>query len=131
DVGTGSGILAIAAAKLGAADVVAVDYDSVAIAAARRNFERNAVAVRTAVAGAAAVRRRHRLIVANLYSAELGELFGEFARLALAGAWLVVAGFLDHDGEAVAAAAARAGFAEPAARSIDGWTTLVLRMAAR
>lgn len=44
DLGTGSGILAIAAAKLGAARVVAVDIDPLAVAVARRNAAHNAVA---------------------------------------------------------------------------------------
>lgn len=43
DVGTGSGVLAIAAARLGAVDVVAVDYDSHAIDSARENVTRNSV----------------------------------------------------------------------------------------
>src|SRR5581483_4836548 len=44
DQGTGSGILAIAAARLGAARVVAVDNSEVAVAAARENVARNGVA---------------------------------------------------------------------------------------
>jgi ribosomal protein L11 methyltransferase len=43
DVGTGSGILAIAAARLGAAEVVATDIDAAALEAARANAERNGV----------------------------------------------------------------------------------------
>lgn len=49
DVGTGSGILAIAAALLGAAGVYACDVDPVAVRAARENVERNGVADRVRV----------------------------------------------------------------------------------
>lgn len=40
DVGTGSGILAIAASKLGAKDIQAADYDNVAVDVARENIEK-------------------------------------------------------------------------------------------
>ncbi len=53
DVGTGTGILAIAAAKLGIRDVLAVDTDPQAIAAARGNVRRNAVGGRVRLATAA------------------------------------------------------------------------------
>ncbi len=49
DLGTGSGVLAIAAAKLGATKVDTVDVESVAVAATRENAERNGVADRIAV----------------------------------------------------------------------------------
>jgi len=49
DVGTGSGILALAAAKLGAAKVVALDVDPVAVAAARKNVALNGLADRVEV----------------------------------------------------------------------------------
>jgi len=49
DVGTGSGILAVAAAKLGAASVLAVDADPVAVPVAQENTERNGVADRVTV----------------------------------------------------------------------------------
>lgn len=53
DVGTGSGVLAIAAARLGAERVVAVDVDPVAVAAARDNVAANGVGDRVTVAEAA------------------------------------------------------------------------------
>jgi ribosomal protein L11 methyltransferase len=49
DVGTGSGILSIAAAKLGAGSVLALDADAVAVRTARENVERNDVADRVSV----------------------------------------------------------------------------------
>ncbi|WP_425553889.1 class I SAM-dependent methyltransferase [Dactylosporangium salmoneum] len=48
DLGAGSGLVAIAAAKAGAARVTAVDTDPRALAAARRNAERNGVTIETA-----------------------------------------------------------------------------------
>jgi ribosomal protein L11 methyltransferase len=49
DVGTGSGILAIAAAKLGARSILAIDTDPVAIAVAHQNVEDNSVSQQVAV----------------------------------------------------------------------------------
>ncbi len=60
DYGCGSGVLAIAALKLGAARVIGVDNDPQALAASRDNAERNGVADRLAVAHAGRVRRRRR-----------------------------------------------------------------------
>jgi len=69
DVGTGSGILAIAAARLGAGRVLAVDEDLVAVAVARENVRRNGVASRVRVARGDGLRRtasRADVIVANI-----------------------------------------------------------------
>ena len=69
DVGTGSGILAIAAARLGAGRVVAVDEDPVAVGVARENVRRNGVASRVRVIrgdGLRRVARRADVIVANI-----------------------------------------------------------------
>ncbi len=69
DVGTGSGILAIAAAKLGAASVLAVDADPVAVDVARQNVAYNKVADRVQVHAGdllTGVTSQANLIVANL-----------------------------------------------------------------
>lgn len=129
DVGTGSGILAIAAARLGASEVVAIDLDPVAIAAARRNVEANDVAdvVTLQVGSLESVSGRFEWILANLYSGLLRALMDGFASRARPRGWLVVAGLLDGDCDAVEAAAMAAGWRARARRSIDGWTTLVFR----
>ncbi|MBI2962746.1 MAG: 50S ribosomal protein L11 methyltransferase [Deltaproteobacteria bacterium] len=129
DVGTGSGILAIAAARLGAGAVTAIDLDPVAIEAARRNVARNGLAdvVTLRVGSLEAVNGRFEWIVANLYSGLLRASMGGFAERAAARGWLVAAGLLDADRDAVVAAAGTSGWREHARRSIDGWTTLAFR----
>jgi ribosomal protein L11 methyltransferase len=131
DVGTGSAILAIAAARLGAERVLAVDIDPIAIEAARKNVERNRVGaiVCLDVGSLDRVGGRFALILANLYSGMLRGMFAAFAERAEPHAVLVVAGFLDADREAVSASARDGGWVEAGARSIDGWTTLTLRRA--
>jgi ribosomal protein L11 methyltransferase len=127
DVGTGSGILAIACARLGAREVVAVDVDTAAVDAARENARRNRVehVVALRLGSLEAVRGRFPLIVANLYSGLLRRMFPALAERAAPRGTLVVAGFLDADAAAVAEAAH--GWCEVARRSLDGWTTLMLR----
>lgn len=74
DVGTGSGILAIAAAKRGASPVVAVDVDPIAVEAARDNTQRNGVVVPVAQASAADVPGRFDVVIANIVSPVLQQI---------------------------------------------------------
>jgi ribosomal protein L11 methyltransferase len=129
DVGTGSGILAIAAAKLGARRIVALDTDVVAVEAAGKNVARNGLdAVIDLREGAVdTIAGKFPLILANLYSGILRELSVTFAALATPRAWLIAGGLLDGDRSAVVASARNSGWQEEAARSIEGWTTLTLR----
>jgi ribosomal protein L11 methyltransferase len=124
DVGTGSGILAIASARLGAREVLAVDVDVAAVDAARENVRRNSVeaVVRVRLGSLESVDRRFAWIVANLYSGLLRGMFAGFFERAESGGRLVVAGLLDADAPAVVDAAR--GWREIGRRSIDGWTTL-------
>ena len=96
DYGCGSGILAIAALKLGAASAVGVDNDPQALLASRDNAERNGVAERLAlylpkdhVADPAEV------FVANILAGPLGELAPLFAAAAKPGAPFAISGILD------------------------------------
>ncbi len=96
DFGCGSGILAIAALKLGAARAVGVDNDPQALTASIDNAERNAVADRLAVFlpqdfdGAPAD-----VFVANILAGPLGELAPTFAAAARPGAPFAISGILD------------------------------------
>ncbi len=129
DVGTGSGVLAIAAARLGARRVLAIDVDPVAIAAAADNVSRNDLqAVVTLRCGPAdAVEGRYPLIVANLYADLLCSMFGAFTARAEDRGRCIVSGLLDADASSVRQTAAASGWQPEAERSLEGWTTLTLR----
>ena len=90
DVGTGSGILAIAATKRGASPVVAVDTDPLAVEAARENIARNGVALPVGRGSAADVPGRFDVVVANIVSPVLLQIAPDLvARLAYAGTLIV------------------------------------------
>lgn len=117
DYGCGSGILAVAALKLGARQAVAVDHDPQALLATRENAARNGVADllvvhsdRDPLPGPAA------LVVANILAGTLIGLAPQIAALVAPGGRLALAGILSDQAGAVAAAyAGRGQEAAPAA----------------
>jgi ribosomal protein L11 methyltransferase len=127
DIGTGSGILAIAAARLGVPEVLAVDSDPDAIAVATANVTRNGLdgRVRCVVADAADLAEAPvPLVLANLLAAAHRTLAPRYARLVAPGGTIVLGGLLDAEADDVAAALAAHGLRRVAARSIEGWTSL-------
>jgi len=130
DVGTGSGILAIAAARLGVGTVLAVDDDPDAVACAMANAARNHVSdrVRCVLADAAGLREpRVPLLVANLLSAAHRRLAAQYRRSLSADGTLLLGGILDGEAAAVVAALADHELVHRASFSVEGWTTLELR----
>lgn len=133
DVGTGSGVLAIAAAKLWRAKVLATDIDAAAVAVASANVRRNGVADRVRLLVADGARHPaitaaapYDLIVANILARPLIRLAPALAALGGAGTRLVLAGFVAADAARVAAAYAPHGYRRRRRIDGDGWTTLVL-----
>jgi ribosomal protein L11 methyltransferase len=128
DVGTGSGVLAIAASMLGAASVAAVDNDPEALRNARENSERNGCTGRVEVLeselSALAIERAD-IVIANLTAAVLAQHAVELTRLLEPGGTLIVSGFGPAESNAVAAALA------PLARQrqqVEGeWVAMVMR----
>ncbi len=107
DLGTGSGILAIAAAKLGAAHVLALDVDPQAVRAARENARRNGVeAVVDARVGTltpeVAEGGRFHLVCANIDGLTLERLAPLLAQSLAPGGRLVLSGFLLESAPALA-----------------------------
>ena len=96
DVGCGSGILAIAARKLGAGRVVAIDNDPIAVEVARENAADNHVDIETSEVMLADVHGTFDVVVANILSDVLCELAPELTRHTRAGGALVLSGILEE-----------------------------------
>ncbi|MBI2219790.1 MAG: 50S ribosomal protein L11 methyltransferase [Acidobacteria bacterium] len=124
DVGTGSGVLAIAAAKRGAAHVVAVDNDPDALAAARDNVSRNGVDVDLRAVDLQTERLPAAdVVLANLTGAMLRRTASDLAAVARGGT-LILSGLLTEEAGGVRAAFARFA-ASIDRRDQDGWSSLV------
>lgn len=124
DVGTGTGILAIAAALSSAPFVVGVETDTDALASARRHAQLNAVALRLLRGDAGAALRPgvFDLVLANLTAPLLRARARELAGLLTPGGELVLAGLLSEEAESVRVAYAALG---PAEERRDGeWSCL-------
>lgn len=103
DYGCGSGVLAIAALKLGAASVLAVDIDPQALIATRENAERNGVSGRLTVTEPDLEERAQAdILLANILAGPLIELAPRFARLVGPGGQIVLSGILHQQVAAVA-----------------------------
>ena len=100
DIGTGSGVLALAAWKLGAADVVAVDHDPDALDNARDNIARNGAAASIDIIrddlGALRIQRAD-IVLANLTGAVLVRHAAALQGLATEGGYLILSGFAPGD----------------------------------
>ena len=96
DVGTGSGILAIAARKLGAKRVVAIDIDPVAVDSARKNAAANKIerGIDFRLGSLHGLNPGFDIVVANLLPQELLSLSSSLAEKILPGGVLIVSGFL-------------------------------------
>jgi len=132
DIGTGTGILAIAALRLGAPSVVAIDLDPDAVAATRVNAERNGCAGLTVrLAEPPEIDEAAPIVVANLLTLSHLALAAQYARLVAPGGQLVLGGMLEDEDDRVTAALAAAGFERRARVALEGWASLRLAAPAR
>jgi ribosomal protein L11 methyltransferase len=136
DVGTGSGILAVAAAKLGAAEVLACDIEPQSVQVACENAQRNGVGGRITVALGSLgpdwpferpAQGWAEVVVANIHARALVELAGPLAGAATADGALILSGIIGEREADVVDVYAAGGF-RAAERLPDGeWRTLLLR----
>jgi len=130
DVGTGSGVLAIAAWRLGAARVTAIDHDADAVASAHENVALNGAGdAITVIQGDLMAHRgaSAHLVTANLTGAVLCREAQAVARLARPGGAIVLSGILTEEAGQVVAAFAQTGWPVEATVTEDEWTGLLLR----
>ena len=129
DVGTGSGILAIALAKLGARTVWAVDNDPVAIKVARKNVRRNGVQskVRLQAIGLNSPGHSFPIVVANLTAETILDLAPTLETKAAPRGFLILSGILTSKAKAIIHRFKSAGFSVAGRKGEKEWTTLLLR----
>ncbi|MFP4602407.1 MAG: 50S ribosomal protein L11 methyltransferase [Halochromatium sp.] len=124
DVGCGSGILAIAALKLGAARAIAIDHDPQALEATLENAAANAVADRLSVHPPEQMPQEPAdVLVANILAGPLLELAPTLARLTKPAGQLALSGILAHQAEAIGDAYG-ADFRLAPARQREDWVLI-------
>ena len=133
DVGCGSGILAIAALRLGATRAVGIDTDELAVEATRANAERNGVGPSMEVLHGSLPgesRTTYRLVLANLVAAVLIDLAPRLAAHLDAGGTLIASGIIEPRAAEVVAAMRNAGLAVEERVDDGEWVSLRLAHAA-
>ena len=129
DQGTGSGILALAAARLGAARVDAVDKSEVAVAAARENVVRNGlghvIGVIQSADVPAASGRGYDVVLANIIANVIVDLADRFAAALEPGGRLIASGIIRDREDNVRAALREAGLTVDRREIRDEWIALV------
>lgn len=133
DVGTGSGILALAAAKLGAASVYCIDNSSVAVESAIANAAANGLGERIEVtlgtldeAEAARMAGRFDLVLANIIARVIGAIAPQLAQVLARGGQLVASGIIEERRHEAEGPLLAAGLKLLEQQMIDDWVTLVL-----
>ena len=129
DVGTGSGVIALLAKKLGAGRVVGTENDTVALDAARAGAALNGVeGVEWVLAeDPAGVKGAFGIVIANILLNTLEDLAQAISSKVAPGGTLVLSGLLAAQGDDAAKAYAAHGFREVARKERDGWVRVELR----
>ncbi|MGI5835802.1 MAG: 50S ribosomal protein L11 methyltransferase [Chloroflexota bacterium] len=133
DVGTGSGILSLASAKLGAAQVVAVDVDPVAVDVARKNAEMNGLSERVRVlegsvdVGASVSAGPYDLVLANIIASVIVSLAQGLYDVLDPQGTLIASGIIAEREEEVREALTRVGLRVEETMAEGDWRAMVCR----
>ena len=128
DVGTGSGILALAALRRGVQRAVGLDMDPVAVLAAADNARLNGLAGRLSIVrgGPHCVRGSWPLVVANIRAAELMAMASALVRRVASRGHLVLSGIPGAVADEVERTYRRLGMTQASRSARDGWSALTL-----
>jgi len=133
DVGTGSGVLALAAIKLGAATALCIDNSSVAVESAVANAVANGLSDRITVklgelddAGAAHLEGQYDLVLANIIARVIGSIAPQLARVLAPGGLLIASGIIEERRHEAEQPLLAAGLRLVDQTVIDDWITLVM-----
>ncbi len=135
DVGTGTGVLAIALAKRTRTTVLASDIDPIAVQTTAENAEQNGVGKLVVAVEATGLNHSsimqnapYDLIVANILAGPLAALAPAMGKVAQKGATIILSGILQHQAQGVINAYARRGMVLSQKLQRKDWTTLILEM---
>lgn len=128
DVGTGSGILAIASALLGAMKICAIDNDPVALEVAAANLRANGVGKKVLLSDnpVYSIRQRFTVVVANLTAETIAALADPLEKRVASNGYLILSGLLHRQAPTIARRFAR-NFRALERRRKREWTSLLLR----
>jgi ribosomal protein L11 methyltransferase len=128
DFGTGTGILAILAEKLGAQKVLAVDNDDWCIENANENMLNNASKVITILKVASAMQKeQYDIVLANVNRHIIEANMDELTQIGKPGGILVLSGLLIEDQLDIVKLAASKGWIFQEAQPLDGWVSLLFK----
>ena len=134
DVGCGSGILAIAASKLGAGEVIAMDYDPVAVSVAEENIEQNhvtnVIALQSDLLAVCRGMAPAELITANIIADIIIRLFDQLDQHMAHGGVLLASGIIDDRIDDVERAAKEHGFTVLDMTCEKEWAAMIIRRTA-
>ena len=129
DLGTGSGILAVAAAKLGASEVLALDIEAAAVAIAQETVSLNGLAdvVEVAQGSIESAAPPYDVVAANIFPNVLIELAPKLVTTVRRGGVLITSGSVVARAKGAVNAVRAAGFGLEERRSQDNWVGMVFR----
>lgn len=127
DVGTGTGILAIALSKLGCKQLIATDTDPDALVAAARNAEANQVDLRLVQGSIPDGVEPCSLVVANILAVVLKKIFPDLIRATRSGGYILLSGILDEERLEMRAIGESLGLEYIRHREQDSWVSLLFR----